>query len=533
MADSRPPRTPPRTPDQPIHTPPEVGDDGLERRRYVIGARKVAPERRDVATPVLQRPEARYRNLMHSDDDPTVPEGANVAYEAWLTDDEAAAFRTASNARYVQLDFSGTADLITVPPASTLAYMGASLTQQGTLNGANVKVAVLDGGTTTALRAQCSWTMIAKQNFTTTPEGPDEITTEHGCWVTPEAVPPGGKLLEAIIANDAGTASWADVAAGLIWAVDNGALVVNLSYSSPPGAVSGVMQDAIVYAGTHGVQLVASAGNDALNRINYPADQSRVFGHVHSSGAFDETTDTLASFSNYHVDMSGVAPGNHSTSIDKTGTAITWSGTSSSSPKMALLIAMLCTGGTYSPQQVGSALRASARLTGQTHDQEGHGAWNLANAKGYLAMTAGPVAALRQTTTQSIPNSTWTAINLDTELSDTNNGHSGTTNPSRWICPSGQAGYYSISGLAALVSGTTGGRIAAIGKNGIIQQGSLVRVAPCADGFGNGIATREVKLFLAVGDYVEVYGLQDSGAAINTDVAWPNGSGLDLAFLRA
>lgn len=63
----------------------------------------------------------------------------------------------------------------------------------------------------------------------------------------------------------------------------------------------------------------ASAGNRGVNVLDFPAAYSRDYPNVHSSVAFDETTSARASFSNYHKDASGVAPGVNCLSLDKDG----------------------------------------------------------------------------------------------------------------------------------------------------------------------------------------------------------------------
>ncbi|MBC8091363.1 MAG: S8 family serine peptidase [Pseudonocardia sp.] len=381
------------------------------RRRYVIGARKIPKRLRDVAGAILGNPRARYRNILRSNDDDAVRDGEDTAYVAYLTDAEAAQFRAASNARYVQLDGEATPDAVVLPPPGTLSWMGASLGEQGEFNGDDVIVAVLDGGTSPAVRAQCPWTMIARRVFPAIDPGLDEIVGTHGCLVTPEAVPPGGRLVEAMIAyEESGRATYADTAAAMIWAADQGARVINYSFSGGPTDYNLAIQDAIRYLSDRGAQFVCSAGNNGLNQINYPANQSREWPNVHSSAAFDEVTGDLGSFSNYHEDISGVAPGVSCQSLNPAGQVVRWNGTSSSSPKMALLIALGSTGGVYTPQQVAHALRGSARNTGRSRTRQGSGAWNLANALDLLADDAVPHPEVSMyayaTARQLIPNGT-------------------------------------------------------------------------------------------------------------------------------
>ena len=67
----------------------------------------------------------------------------------------------------------------------------------------------------------------------------------------------GARILPVKVLNAAGNGSFADVAAGIVWATDHGAQVINLSLggSSP----SSVLEDAVNYAYAKGVTLVAAA----------------------------------------------------------------------------------------------------------------------------------------------------------------------------------------------------------------------------------------------------------------------------------
>jgi subtilisin family serine protease len=77
--------------------------------------------------------------------------------------------------------------------------------------------------------------------------------------------------------------SWSDVAAGVIWATDHGARVINMSLGLPSG--SHTIADAVEYAEKRNVVVVASAGNEDSSAPDYPADYEGVV----SVGAVDET----------------------------------------------------------------------------------------------------------------------------------------------------------------------------------------------------------------------------------------------------
>lgn len=76
-------------------------------------------------------------------------------------------------------------------------------------------------------------------------------------------------ILPVRVLSRNGTAPWSRVAAGIVWAVDNGARVVNVSIAGPHG--SAALRDAVAYAAAHGVLVVASAGNGGDSRPQYPA----------------------------------------------------------------------------------------------------------------------------------------------------------------------------------------------------------------------------------------------------------------------
>jgi hypothetical protein len=461
---------------------PGTAEDG-PRRRYVIGVKKIPKKDRDRSDRILGRPEARWRNIMNADDDSDVREDAHLdglggpvaAYYAELTDDEVAELRRGesstrrNNVRYIEEDQAEKPSVVTIPPAATLSWLGASLAQQGSFTGSGVKVGVLDGGTTAAVRAQCSWTMAAKKIIPTTVPAGTEIMGTHGCLVTPEAVPPAGQLVEALIAyNNDGWAFQSDMAAGMIWAVDQGAQVINLSYGGTPGAAAAqVLADACGYARNFGRQITISAGNDASTDLGAIAALTRTFPNVHAIGAVRESDSTIASFSNRNADLSGVTPGVGCTSLNTDGTTTTWNGTSSAAPKAALLIAMGSTGGTYTPQKVADALRATARDLGLGVAVQGRGAWHLANALSQLAtQAANPGARMKvyANALQVVPNVTYYRLKFNTTATSDPNV---SINTNRDVFTINTAGSYMLVWTARWVGHfeSPGDRYAALGPN--------------------------------------------------------------------
>ena len=87
--------------------------------------------------------------------------------------------------------------------------------------------------------------------------------------------------VKVIAGNGSGNA--ADVAAGISWAVDHGARVLNLSFVLS-GPDDGVAQ-AIDYARSRGVVVVAAAGNAGSTDVTFPASLPGVIGVTGTDGA--------------------------------------------------------------------------------------------------------------------------------------------------------------------------------------------------------------------------------------------------------
>ncbi len=77
-----------------------------------------------------------------------------------------------------------------------------------------------------------------------------------------------------VVEDGTGAVTKFDSAAGIVWAVDHGADVVNLSFSSANS--DPVQRDAAAYAWAHGAIVVAAAGNEAISTPQYPAAYENV-----------------------------------------------------------------------------------------------------------------------------------------------------------------------------------------------------------------------------------------------------------------
>jgi len=126
----------------------------------------------------------------------------------------------------------------------------------------------------------------------------------HGTFVAGlvSLIAPHVNLLPIKVLDSDGMGSVYTVAAGIYYAADHGADIINLSLSVP--SESQVISDAIIYAREHGAVVVAAVGNSSSNAPVYPAAGAGVL-------AVSATTmqNTKAWFSDFgsHVDV--CAPG--------------------------------------------------------------------------------------------------------------------------------------------------------------------------------------------------------------------------------
>jgi thermitase len=110
------------------------------------------------------------------------------------------------------------------------------------------------------------------------------------------------RILNVKVLDDSGLGRYSDIADGIMWAADNGAKVINMSFSGEN--YSSTLESAVDYAWSEGAVLVAAAGNDDVNRPAYPASLARCI-----AVAATDQNDDKASFSNYGNWVDVAAPG--------------------------------------------------------------------------------------------------------------------------------------------------------------------------------------------------------------------------------
>jgi thermitase len=143
----------------------------------------------------------------------------------------------------------------------------APLAWQITRGDQSVIVAVLDTGIDKD-RPDLADRVVLEVNFTDSPTSDD--TYGHGTHMagTIVAIAPGCRLMNVKVADDVGKCEPSVVARGIIWAVDHGAKVINLSLSM---VASSNLEKAVNYAWSQGAILIAAAGNKGGSEASYPA----------------------------------------------------------------------------------------------------------------------------------------------------------------------------------------------------------------------------------------------------------------------
>ncbi len=150
-------------------------------------------------------------------------------------------------------------------------------------------------------------------------------------------IAPNSKIMPVKVLDDEGNGDDANIVEGIKYATDHGAQVINMSLGGP--GTSEVLQDAIDYATSRGVNVVVAAGNE-----NGPIDTPGNCKGVITVGAIERNL-KKADYSNYGNKLDVVAPGSDilSTYMDGKGPSgyTYFSGTSMATPFVSGVVALI------------------------------------------------------------------------------------------------------------------------------------------------------------------------------------------------
>jgi subtilisin family serine protease len=213
-----------------------------------------------------------------------------------------------------------------------------------TRGGAGAVIAILDTGVD-ASRPELAGRLVPGWDVADE-DGDPADTNGHGTFVAGLAasdspwetgVCPGCAIMPVKIVPDGSTeATKLDSAEGMVWAVDHGARVLNLSIGGP--GRSPVQDDAVAYALAHGAVVVASAGNEDTTVPQYPA---ALDGVLAVGGTDDRDRRWSASSYGPWVDLG--APADRLLSLALAGGYERRSGTSYAAPLVAGAAGLLLT----------------------------------------------------------------------------------------------------------------------------------------------------------------------------------------------
>lgn len=270
--------------------------------------------------------------------------------DARVTGTEVDGLLEAPEGRQVSVAFDdggGSPDQVTTQPSTLSAgFAAAHLVSRGS----GVRVAILDTGADMthpmlAGRIVGGWDFVGGDSDPTdVGNGKDDDrdgfvdeSAGHGSHVAGivAAGSPEAELLIVRVLDADGRGDFANIAAGVRWALSQGARVINLSLGGVTG--SNLVQDAMEAAENSGVVCIASAGNwGAEKPEEFPAKSS----HAAAVAAVD-ATGAPATFSSFGGFVAMSAPGVAVRSAYLGGRYASWSGTSMSAPFLSATAALL------------------------------------------------------------------------------------------------------------------------------------------------------------------------------------------------
>jgi thermitase len=237
---------------------------------------------------------------------------AALVHDVFLTRQSASAHSYTPDCYATNTDNSDSSSYVTSPQGTYSLNDGYTSERWGvikieapqawkiTLGNQSITVAVLDTGISKD-NLDLADKVVAEVNLTDSPTSDDLYG--HGTHMasTIAAIAPECRLMNVKVADDAGRCEETVVARGIIWAVDHGARVINISLSMQ---ASPELAEAVNYAWSQGAILVAAAGNKGGSEASYPAYYVNCL-----AVAGTNENDSLALLSSYGDWVDVAAPG--------------------------------------------------------------------------------------------------------------------------------------------------------------------------------------------------------------------------------
>lgn len=186
------------------------------------------------------------------------------------------------------------------------------------------------------------------------------------------------KIMPIKVLSGSGSGRMSDVAAGIRYAADHGANIINMSLGAP--FPDNITRNACKYARGKGVTIICAAGNSGGQGVGYPAAYPECVA-VSALGPTGE----LAPYSSWGPQVAISAPGGDKTRGDTAGILqntlldgdddyFAFQGTSMATPHVAGVAALIVAQGIKDPGEVRAVLQKSAQPRG---DQAKYGAGEL------------------------------------------------------------------------------------------------------------------------------------------------------------